>query len=378
MQKDKKMRKVQIFSIVLFIAMLGIPIICMNRQPDQISEIDNRKLTELPANLLTTEEREQLESYLNDRIGFRTQMIRVYTVENDKLFHVMIHPTYTYGKENYVFFNMDDEVVDVPYLDIFIQFLEKMQKDCENQGITYNFWLDPSKKTIYTEYLPNGYHWTGGALEYLEDNMQKQQISYLETIPALKEAKKSKQVFNKQYDAGHWNDAGAFAGMGYILEQLQTEGVDVDTLDINDYQISEVEQKTLPVSYFPIQDMVPVYVPVMQQAVEDHSYDEAMQEKDMLEGSERYVNPKKPDAPKAVIFHGSYLEGDRMKFLYDQFSEATFVNAYSQVTNYQKYIDMFQPDVVLFETAEYVIFNDYYDVSDLTNVIEGGNTTDER
>lgn len=46
-------------------------------------------------------------------------MITAFTTLNDVLFSEMIHPTYTYGEEGYVFFDYTDEIVDHEFIESF-------------------------------------------------------------------------------------------------------------------------------------------------------------------------------------------------------------------------------------------------------------------
>ena len=95
-------RTYSVIFITLFFLVLLLPLLFFNFQPDTISEIDNRKLAEFP---LSGDITEGLTNYVNDRLGFRDELITAYTILNDKLFGKMVHPTYTYGKHGYVFFN---------------------------------------------------------------------------------------------------------------------------------------------------------------------------------------------------------------------------------------------------------------------------------
>ena len=96
------MKIIRIAFICIFSIILLLPVAFFNFTPNAISEIDNRKLAENPFSAegdLTT----NIENYVNDRIGFRDEMITGYTVLNDKLFNNMVHPSYSYGKDGYVF-----------------------------------------------------------------------------------------------------------------------------------------------------------------------------------------------------------------------------------------------------------------------------------
>ncbi len=66
-------------------------------------------------------------------------------------------------------------------------------------------------------------------------------------------------VYNQKYDANHWNDLGAYYGTNAILEELQRDFPSVHvngTADLNmDYEL----KTSLPVSEFPIHEMVPAF-----------------------------------------------------------------------------------------------------------------------
>src|SRR5699024_12618483 len=104
------MKKIKILFLGILCVALVLPLIFFNFEKNYASPIDNRMLTEWdPAGGDVTE---MVESYINDRIGFRTEAIDAYTELNDKVFGMMVHPTYTYGKDGYVFFQMSYENPD--------------------------------------------------------------------------------------------------------------------------------------------------------------------------------------------------------------------------------------------------------------------------
>ena len=76
-----------------------VPAAFLNTKEKQISSIDNKMLAEWPGLDWTLKTNTKVEDYLNDRIGFREQAIEAYTELNDRLFHVMVHPLFMYGKE---------------------------------------------------------------------------------------------------------------------------------------------------------------------------------------------------------------------------------------------------------------------------------------
>ena len=105
------MRYIKKVFLAIMVVMLLLPLLAFNLEKDSISPIDNRKLTEFQ--LDAPDKTEMLNSYVKDRIGFRSGSIDLYTELNDKLFGEMVHPSYTYGKDGYVFFKLGATEADV-------------------------------------------------------------------------------------------------------------------------------------------------------------------------------------------------------------------------------------------------------------------------
>ena len=155
------MKKIKIGTIIIFALLLFIPLYKFNFQENAVSEIDNRMLTENPfcadsekdkddsEEKDTSEDEEEkiteiLENYVQDRIGFREDMIYLYTVANDRLFDKMVHPTYTYGKDGYVFFKLTKEPDFGEYHIAFVDAIEKIQKYCESRNVPFVFVFNPT------------------------------------------------------------------------------------------------------------------------------------------------------------------------------------------------------------------------------------------
>ena len=102
------MKRIYIFRIALFILILIIPVLTINLKPDQVSTIDNKKLTEF-SDILSGDFTTNAENYIDDRIGFRTQMINFYTRAMDSLFGYMVHPNHQYGQDGYIFTKLSRE-----------------------------------------------------------------------------------------------------------------------------------------------------------------------------------------------------------------------------------------------------------------------------
>lgn len=353
------MKKGKIVFIVLFLLILLVPVAFMNVAPNQVSDIDNRKLNDLPATQPLDGMAKGMESYLSDRIGFRSESINLYTDLHDKLFGLMIHPSYEYGKDGYVFAKVKHEPQDPEYLTILADFVGRVQTYCEEREVPFVFWVNPSKSVIYGEYLPDGIQFENQRMKNFEQKLSERGIRYLSSIPTLLKAKEQMQVFNVKYDAGHWNDNGAFAGFSLLREELQKDFPSLPSLKKEDYTIAPVVHDTLLVSHFQINDTEDVYTPIEFQSKEKHTYNDSIRVSEKHPFYFEFVNPEQADAPRILIFRGSYFN-NKQKFFADGFSETALVHSYINVLDFDYYFNLFQPDVVLFESADYTLTETYF------------------
>ena len=123
-------KKIHIIFLILFFILLLIPLCLIKTGNNVVSAIDNRKLVEFP-NLTDANLKNELEAYLSDRIGGRTFLINLNTVFNDKFFGKMVHPTYTYGTDGYVFFRMHRNIKYEEFHHQFALMVKKIQEYCD-------------------------------------------------------------------------------------------------------------------------------------------------------------------------------------------------------------------------------------------------------
>ncbi len=360
----KLVRKLFIAALVLIWL---LPLAFFDFEKESVSDIDNRMLTEW--DFSQSDITAMVDDYIKDRIGFRSEMITGYTLLNDTLFHEMVHPTYTYGKNDYVFFKMSDETVDETFLEAFVLQLLKVQTYCEERDIPFIYCINPAKTTVYSQYLPQGYHYQGKFLETFEQLLESYGIHYISNAELLIEKSKDEQVFDVQYDAGHWNDLGAFYGTNHILEKVSEYFPNVSPNTPDDFDISTRLQTSLKVSEFPIHEEVPYY--------EDKYADQIVELTEAYSGlkmdadyhSFRYlVNEAGEGLPRVLFFQGSYLN-ERHRFFESDFSEYYAVHNYENFLDFEYYFNIFQPYCVILETAEYATNSDYFDYDTMVETV---------
>lgn len=363
------MKKTYIFRIVSFFAVIFIFIININFESEQVSSIDNRQLMEI-SQIGDGDITINIEKYLTDRIGFRTNIINLYTKGMDRLLGEMIHPNYQNGKEGYIFPKASKEVYNGEFQEVFSDFILSLQNYCKERGIDFLYTLEPTKSVVYREYLPAGYNLERRNTEYLLSLLEEKNINYLDNTVVLERAKEAGiQVFDKKYDANHWNHTGAVIGISEILNRLNQMDGRVSLFDISKFEMENHKNTSLPVSYFEIDEDTAQFN-LIEDNIENVEYD-----KDSIEISSKYKNfqwyrnPDNTDAPKILVFAGSYFNS-KDKYMTQSFSEYVKVHNYHNVINYDYYIEMFDPDIVLFESTEYTHTSNYFPVEAMKDVIK--------
>lgn len=361
------MKKIKILFLGILCVALVLPLIFFNFEKNYASPIDNRMLTEWdPAGGDVTE---MVESYINDRIGFRTEAIDAYTELNDKVFGMMVHPTYTYGKDGYVFFQMSYENPDPVFVDLFCAYLRQVQDYCEERGVPFIYCLNPSKITIYQQYLPDGYIYQDKLNQMMYEKLEEYGVNYITNEYLLKEKSETEQVYNVKYDAGHWNDLGAFYGTNHILEKVSEYFPNVQPRDLSEFEIGTVHEDSLLVSHFAIDEDVPVFRDKNQENIQDLTENYSSMKLDQNYNELFCLVNRQAGAeelPRVLVFQGSYYN-ERTQYMQSAFQEYDAVHNYENFLDFDYYFNIFQPDCVILETAEYATNGAYFSYETLEN-----------
>ena len=361
------MKAVKIIFVMLFLALVIVPVLCMNTEEDAVSEIDNKVLAANPfSSPAGGDLTGSIETYLSERIGFRDKEILWYTVANDRLFGAMVHPTYAYGKEGHVFFKPGANMVYGDYQEAFVHMLSEIQRYCNDRGIPFVFIFEPNKASVLPDKLMAGYHYDNEWVTHFLQRLEEEGIAYVDNTAVLKECRdQGIEVFNVKYNAGHWNDTGAFYGMNAAITALSEQGAKVHINQLDEYRIEQRLNTTLPVSEFPISEYEPVYHLIDADAVRSvtEQYDSEVIRNDRYSAFGYYMNTARMEAngDRALVFQGSYINGMGYKFLQNTFGEYVFVHDYQNVLNFAYYVNIFKPRCIVFDAAEYTFSSAYFD-----------------
>ena len=354
------MRTFKIISIILFALILLYPIRFFNRIEESISLIDNRKLFK-KADIDKGDLTENIEKYVNDRIGGRNFFIKAYTLFNDKLFNVMVHPTYTYGKSGYVFFKQKRNTNYNDYHENFAEMVYKLSSYCKARNVPFVFVWNPSKTSVYRRFLSDGLIYNNLWVNKMLNNIRNKGVTVVDNGNLLEKISEKEIIFNKKYDAGHWNDLGCFYAVNNIYKTLKDFFPDIKELKHSDFEITKIKQTSLPVSEFPINEDVPDFKLLATYTDITQDWDNEI----IRHPSFRFFNYTTVNndchKTKALFFHGSYFNS-RIKFIIPNFKEKISIHNYQNILDLEYYFNIFQPDIVIFSVTEYTIMKNYFNL----------------
>lgn len=434
--KNSKFMKINnLIKLGAFLLIIIIPVLFMNLKSDQVSYIDNRSLMNFEDIFSNKDVFNNIKSYVDDRIGFRAEIVDIYAKVMDKAFNEITHPRYEYGKDGFIMSKAEENEFDPEFMEIYSDFIKEFQKYCNDRDIKFLYAVEPRKELIYPEYIKKGYNYENKDIEYFLELLEEKNINYLNNIETLREAKEkgvaldilktgylnsgdiemvelfenegmlyksddlielkeaedvgesdeivefgkpnmhlnnqsaedSKNeivdsrglLYDKEYDARHWNETGAIIGISAILDRLNLLDSKVGTFDISKYEAKDYINDTLVASNFEINEKTTHYNLIEDNSIYIEDLENEIKRNESFRNFTHYKNEANPDAPRILIFAGSYFD-DKEKFLTESFSELMKILNYRNVLDYEYYINIFNPDIVLFESTEYTHFDFYF------------------
>lgn len=344
---------------------LIIPTLTTNIKPEQMSTFDNRALQEFPP-LNDKNFRRSVERYTSDRVGLRNEMITAYQYYCAALFHKLVHPSYVYGKGGHIIAPWDlvsFQHLDVSekYLTTYTDYIENLQKFCNQKNMDFLYVLIPNKETIYPEAFPDGYNVKDqpGRTELILDLLDKKSVEHTTPIDLFNSLKNDHLLYNVKYDAGHWNDTGAFYGHQMIIDHISEKYPEAGHLSLDEFDLTQTKAEYLAASYFRVNEMVPDYeLKETDSVLCDEVFDQiAVSSPNQYHYYYKNEALARSGAPKVMIFGDSYLRYG-YKFYLNHCSELVMLHA-EFMPNAEYYISLFQPDFVIYETAERMLESDW-------------------
>ena len=352
-------------NIIVFIAIILVPLIFINTESGKIAEGENRYLASFPEikksdgsyikKFIT-----QFEEWFNDNIGFRSQLIKMYSIINYEMFNVSPKSDTLLGEEDWLYYYNDAVLKDYQNINLptneqlkfYSDNIEFLNSYCQNRGINFINFMLFDKKTIYPEFYPKTIKKIGNLSRYDIINsylISNTDVHVVSPLQELLEAKKNEQVYSKNYDNAHWNIYGAFIGYQVLMKNIQAYFPDIKSLKIYDFDVKKYERTSKLNGAITFSEEAYSFIPKYESSI-DEDVDYWLGDTLLENQHYRYINKDK-SLPKILIIGDSYMYMELLPILAESFSELTFIHNHD-VEFVKKYIEELSPDIVVYESVE--------------------------
>ena len=357
-----------------------IPLIFVNTDEDAISEQENRPLTQFPEIFVYDDLNMNypvvMDNYLNDRIGFRDELIMINALIQYHVFGRMENgDRYRLGPDGE--FNIIEDGVVETYqhlnlysdaeVDNIVASFQKVDDYLKDKDIDFYYMMCYDKGSIYPEYFPDS------VIQYGDISRTDQVINALTdnssvTVVPVKEnflsQKSNYELYSKYGDPVHWTQLGAFYGYSLLMNTInQNEsGKEYPVLNEEDFEISLTDQG---MSFYFGVSRENISEEFVLKNISNVLCPNASDYYPSFEGYNTYyyTNENVSDDTKCLVICNSFFINYLRDMISESFSETMFV--WGIDPNIDKWIADYDPDIVIYESAErYESFENIADTAD--------------
>lgn len=245
-----------LLTVLLFLIVLSVPpLITLLGPHREVSQLEKRTLAPLPVPGWSVDEMSAFpalfEAYYKDHFGLRDALVHFQNLFALKVFRVSPHPAVTVGRDNWLYYNGDDEILGylglLPLSSAQLEMSQLALLDRRDwlaeRGIKYLFLPVPNKETVYPEFLPHR------ILQQAGRSIYDQVISYLKKQHVFTEFIDLKQIFQEYKGTRklylktdtHWNFIGAFVAYQHVLRWIIARKIPARLLEPQQIDWSNVD-----------------------------------------------------------------------------------------------------------------------------------------
>lgn len=252
--------------IVIFMAIISLPLIKANWTSGGISEDENRYLAEAPKLTVDGKFNEkftsEVETWFMDHMGYRKQLIDYNAKMQYEVFGKMLtNSNYYLGRNGDVNYATDEMIMDYAHLNLRTEeevaqigdSYQVISDWLEEKGIQFYYVQCWDKHSIYPEQFMSSVNQIGDisktdqVIDYLRENTTVNELSLKEV---LIDNKQNYEVYSNWGDPTHWTDRGAYIGYKYIMEAINKNNDNkYMILQEEDYNIT-IEDKGITLNGF--------------------------------------------------------------------------------------------------------------------------------
>jgi len=345
-----------------------VPLSFSKLDSDAVARLDNRTLLPIPVSLQGWVL--YGEDVLQDRIGFREDILLFYRKAIYWLFNVFDHPMYNTGKNGHLYYNHFPttllsyqslyEDADVEHirnrLGVLHQYLQK-------KGIHFLFVHVPMKQNVYPEFVPAYYGKKERPIfgEALEQSLKNSGIPYLFTLDALLRQKAIAPTHNKKFDPAHFNAVGAFAVHEAIAHKMKEFYPDYPPLQRSDYR-QTTETRDLKYFFLPhTQEEIPVLERISRSFEIKNINDDLIHD---LPNAKVTFNPQAALKKTLLLIGDSHMYEQNIystdRIVLDYYAHAfekVYFIPYKHYRDTYAILERYQPDMLLYQATEYMLLD---------------------
>ena len=322
---------------------------------------ENRTLADLPhvSEIGVREYPGHFDSYFNDRLPFKYQLIFLNSWINYYVFHATNSKSVIVGKDGWLFYKgsqvMDEDPVgDYQGTNLFteeelMQIATNMQRTKDvlaEEGRDFVILIAPNKERMYEEYMPEGYGAPAAhnrlvqVTAFLAEHTDVKVVNAYEVLRIYKEAHPDDLLYYT-YDT-HWNNVGSYLGARELSDALGRE-------------LPALENVTRTKSTPPVGDLSGLLGmgDYLKRDEIDTISDYSSHVLDRQVSSDLsefvYTNQARHGADEKLFIIGDSFSTMMSPYIASHYND-TYLNFYFNYT--RDMLDREEPDIVVFETVE--------------------------
>ncbi len=352
--------------IAVFLAMLVIPLVTVNREEGRVSKTENRVLAPM-ADLINEDGTfndnflADFETWINDNIGLRSLFVSANANINYHLFGVLPDNSDMYlgpnGELNYATEVMLEDyrhanLYSEEYLREAAENLQYISDYAEAKGAQFYYYQCWDKHSIYPEHFPNSVLQVGsesktdGIVRAFEEYSD---VSVISPKQDLLDAKSQYDTYSVWGDPTHWTERGAYIGYRKLMDGINAEAdTPYRVLQESDYEITVTDQgKTL---------IGGIHKVDMEEHFEIRDPGAVLTNEKLTlyaeDGRHRFfTNEAAGNKTRLLVVGDSYFNSYIMDDLAESFYETVIIwSAY--LGDIQNIIDTYDADIIVLEAAE--------------------------
>lgn len=365
--------------VVFFSAVLFLPLIFINRDPNTISVIENKKVSAFPdlneKSIFDRNTIAELETYFDENIGFRNKAVLTNISLLYKTFKKVEVPDYIVGKDKHLFYCPENilseyqgtDILTNETVSVWAESYYSLNEHLKENGIDLYFFPIPNKEAVYSEYMPSSIKRinTDSALYQIVNAVSENAgVNVIDTRSSLMNAKKENVLlYYKNYDPTHWNFYGAYIGYKALMDEICKDHKEVVSITLDDSDFSR-EEVCSPIAYlsqynefaetFNSYSDVFYTIDYPFKGISDNSLPEGFSMANNTTNSYFHYRNDSLDYSKSIMIMGdSYIYSFMLPLLAESFSDVWFLsNSSAPNAAANELINMVSPDIIIYECVD--------------------------